>query len=398
MAIPDYIDFQGTIVLRRGTKLQWETKNPILREGEMGLELPNHVFKMGDGTTRWKDLPYVGIKGDQGVQGPKGDTGPTGDVTPAATAAANAAAASATAANTARNGAEDARDTALVYKSAAEAAAANASSSANTASTFAQQTSQDAQKSETQAGNAQASATAASASKDVVIAALNQIQDGKRDVWNAGLDYVAGYTAELNLSQVPLRPSTVQLFFNGLFQFTDGYTINGKKITFTSPIPTEVTRIEAVYSLPGTAYSQEVIDAGTNAVSSANAAAASASAAATSAAAAAVAASGTRQVFNGVTISNSQIDFDLTNASPVFAKQTILVNLVRGEMALSDSCVIEILETDGTNTTSLYLTTTVNGLYKDIVPFTIDKQATSNHIILRIHGTANNATFTVNAF
>lgn len=44
--------------LRRGTGIDWATKNPRLREGEMGLELGTNRFKMGDGVRKWLDLPY----------------------------------------------------------------------------------------------------------------------------------------------------------------------------------------------------------------------------------------------------------------------------------------------------------------------------------------------------
>lgn len=53
---------------RRGTATQWETANPILAEGEEGIEVPNEgvgtgevKIKYGDGVTAWNDLPY-GVK------------------------------------------------------------------------------------------------------------------------------------------------------------------------------------------------------------------------------------------------------------------------------------------------------------------------------------------------
>jgi hypothetical protein len=43
------------------------------------MALPYEYVKIGDGTTKWSDLPYIaGLKGDQGLQGPTGATGPTG--------------------------------------------------------------------------------------------------------------------------------------------------------------------------------------------------------------------------------------------------------------------------------------------------------------------------------
>ena len=43
---------------RRGTPAEWTTKNPILLSGEAGLELTTGHYKIGDGITRWNDLPY----------------------------------------------------------------------------------------------------------------------------------------------------------------------------------------------------------------------------------------------------------------------------------------------------------------------------------------------------
>lgn len=51
---------------RRGTKSEWELINPILMEGEMGVEYPDTgigtglcKFKLGDGFKKWADLPYA---------------------------------------------------------------------------------------------------------------------------------------------------------------------------------------------------------------------------------------------------------------------------------------------------------------------------------------------------
>lgn len=107
---------------RRDTLKNWQSANPVLREGEMGLELPGVVdddgatmfkFKIGDGVTAWNDLPYasgpagpspeyewsgtslrfmnpdgtwgkyVNLQGPQGAKGEQGDPGPEGTVTPA---------------------------------------------------------------------------------------------------------------------------------------------------------------------------------------------------------------------------------------------------------------------------------------------------------------------------
>ena len=51
---------------RRSTATEWSTINPILQEGELGIECPDTgvgtglcKFKVGDGYTQWNDLPYA---------------------------------------------------------------------------------------------------------------------------------------------------------------------------------------------------------------------------------------------------------------------------------------------------------------------------------------------------
>ena len=47
-----------TFQLRRGTSAQWALRNPILFPGEPGIDQDLNNFKIGDGTTRWNQLPY----------------------------------------------------------------------------------------------------------------------------------------------------------------------------------------------------------------------------------------------------------------------------------------------------------------------------------------------------
>ena len=89
---------------RRGVASQWIAANPILAQGEIGLEVDTNTFKLGNGLTRWIDLPYLSgppgasaynvavingfsgtqaewltsLVGDQGIQGVQGATGPIG--------------------------------------------------------------------------------------------------------------------------------------------------------------------------------------------------------------------------------------------------------------------------------------------------------------------------------
>ena len=70
------------VQLRRGTASQWSTTNPLLAEGELGLELDTGKFKIGNGTQLWNALVYAsgiqGPTGPAGVAGANGATGPAG--------------------------------------------------------------------------------------------------------------------------------------------------------------------------------------------------------------------------------------------------------------------------------------------------------------------------------
>ena len=46
------------IRLKRGTSTQWQSANPLLDAGEMGLETNTGKIKIGDGSTYWNDLAY----------------------------------------------------------------------------------------------------------------------------------------------------------------------------------------------------------------------------------------------------------------------------------------------------------------------------------------------------
>lgn len=54
------------IQFRRGTYAQWANANPVLSEGEFGLELDTNKFKVGNGSTAWNSLAYGGIQGPAG--------------------------------------------------------------------------------------------------------------------------------------------------------------------------------------------------------------------------------------------------------------------------------------------------------------------------------------------
>lgn len=52
--------YQGKIQVRNGTAAAWTSANPILLNGEMGLETDTGKFKFGDGATAWTALAYSG--------------------------------------------------------------------------------------------------------------------------------------------------------------------------------------------------------------------------------------------------------------------------------------------------------------------------------------------------
>jgi hypothetical protein len=47
------------IQLRRGTASAWALANPVLAEGEIGVETDTDKFKIGDGITSWNSLGYA---------------------------------------------------------------------------------------------------------------------------------------------------------------------------------------------------------------------------------------------------------------------------------------------------------------------------------------------------
>jgi hypothetical protein len=63
------------IQFRRGTAAEWSSVNPILAEGEMGIELNTDLFKIGNGIDPWNDLPYGGLRGYAGSAGVAGSVG-----------------------------------------------------------------------------------------------------------------------------------------------------------------------------------------------------------------------------------------------------------------------------------------------------------------------------------
>lgn len=51
------------IQLRNDTAANWTSANPILAQGEMGLETDTRFFKIGNGTDTWSQLEYAPLTG-----------------------------------------------------------------------------------------------------------------------------------------------------------------------------------------------------------------------------------------------------------------------------------------------------------------------------------------------
>jgi len=68
----------------------------------------------------------------------------------------------------------------------------------------------------------------------------------------AGVNFTPGTTTSLTLSQAYGSPANVQVHFDGTYQGTDQYSLNGNQITFTAPIPGGVNK---VYIVGGTTLS-----------------------------------------------------------------------------------------------------------------------------------------------
>lgn len=54
------------IITRNDTAANWTTANPVLAQGEFGLERDTMRLKIGDGVSAWSALPYRGVDGAPG--------------------------------------------------------------------------------------------------------------------------------------------------------------------------------------------------------------------------------------------------------------------------------------------------------------------------------------------
>jgi hypothetical protein len=51
------------IQLRNDTAANWTSANPVLAQGEMGVESDTGKVKLGDGSTAWSSLDYAPLTG-----------------------------------------------------------------------------------------------------------------------------------------------------------------------------------------------------------------------------------------------------------------------------------------------------------------------------------------------
>lgn len=67
------ITLRSTILLRRATKEEWETVNPVLKQGEPGYVKNTSLLKIGNGVDNWINLPYINSELDTIVKPTKED-------------------------------------------------------------------------------------------------------------------------------------------------------------------------------------------------------------------------------------------------------------------------------------------------------------------------------------
>lgn len=58
------MNYPLTIQLRRDTRQEWDRENPILRQKELVAVLDENdvKFKLGDGKSKFSELPYVSLE------------------------------------------------------------------------------------------------------------------------------------------------------------------------------------------------------------------------------------------------------------------------------------------------------------------------------------------------
>ena len=70
------------IQVRYGTAAEWAEANPVLAQGEPGLDTTHRIFRLGDGVTAWLSLPVIAGSGSPGADGAPGINGVDGMTNP----------------------------------------------------------------------------------------------------------------------------------------------------------------------------------------------------------------------------------------------------------------------------------------------------------------------------
>lgn len=52
---------KAIIQLRRGKEEEWANRDPILQLGEPAFSTDRNLLKIGDGTSHWSELDYIGM-------------------------------------------------------------------------------------------------------------------------------------------------------------------------------------------------------------------------------------------------------------------------------------------------------------------------------------------------
>lgn len=76
------------------------------------------------------------------------------------------------------------------------------------------------------------------------IAIADPFNSNTVDKFVAGVGFVPGVTTQLTLSVTPTGPDQVSIFFDPIYQMQDQWSLSGNVVTFTSPIPVGISRVE----------------------------------------------------------------------------------------------------------------------------------------------------------
>lgn len=79
--------------------------------------------------------------------------------------------------------------------------------------------------------------------------------DMRTDSFTSGVDFTAGVTAQLTLSRAPGTAANLEIFFDGTYQGSDQWSLNGAVVTFNGAIPTGTSK---VFARSGTTISSQI--------------------------------------------------------------------------------------------------------------------------------------------